>query len=109
MTRTLKFIQTKHIDSFQALLVLVFFYRHIGSSFTSTQIAEQLYLGNGPMLEEIIVNLQSAGLVDCIDHRYTLHHTPEIKAAIQHLVSLYQQPVARQEIIDHVRQQHHPI
>lgn len=107
MTRTLKFIQTRHIDSFQALLVLVFFYRHAGSSFTSAQVAEKLYLGNGPLLDEVIVNLQTAGLLDRLDHRYRLRLTPETEADIEHLVNLYQQPVARQKIIDQVRQYQH--
>lgn len=107
MTRTLKFIQTKHINSFQALLVLVFFYRHAASSFTNAQIAEQLYLGDGPLLEEITTSLQAAGLIDRIGNRYKFHNTPEFEADIQHLVNLYQQPVARQKIIDQVRQQPH--
>lgn len=109
MTRTLNFIQTNQINSFQALLVLVFFYRHANASFSSTQIAERLYLGDGPLLDEIIANLAAAGLIDRLDNRYKLHPMPETEADIQHLISLYQQPVARQKILDQVRQQPQPI
>jgi DNA-binding MarR family transcriptional regulator len=106
MTRPFNFIQAKHIDSYQTLLVLVFFYQYAHSSFTYAQLAEQLYLGDGPVLDEIIASLQATGLIDRHDNGYKLHLTPETEAEIQQLVSLYQQPVARQIILDQIRHRH---
>lgn len=49
MTELTQFTQTKHIDSYQKLRILIFFYEHADSNWTSPQIAARLYLGDGPM------------------------------------------------------------
>ena len=103
MTEIARFIQTRHIDSFQKLRVLVFFHQQSESSWTGQQIAKQLYLGDGPLLEEIITGLQTAGLVNCAAHHYKLSDETGIRLVLQHLVNRYENPLARQEILDQVR------
>jgi hypothetical protein len=103
MTEIARFIQTRHIDSFQKLRVLFFFYQHPESSWTGQQIAEQLYLGDGPLLEEIIAELRTAGLVNCVAHRCRLNDEAGVRLSLQHLASKCENPLARQEILDQVR------
>ena len=103
MTEIGQFIQASHIDSFQKLRVLIFFYQHPESSWTGPQIAKQLYLGDGPLLEEIIAELQAAGLVNCVAQRCKLSDETGVRLSLRHLVSVCENPLARQEILDQVR------
>ena len=56
-----QFIQTRHVDSFQKLRVLVFFHKHSELSWTSPQIVERLYFGDGLLLEEIMADFENFG------------------------------------------------
>ena len=97
------FLQTNHIDSFQKLRVLFFFYQHPASSWNGQQIAKQLYLGDGPLLERIITELQAVGLVNCVADRCKSNDKAGIKASVNHLTQTWQNPLARQKILDQVR------
>ena len=107
MTEIVRFIQARHIDSFQKLRVLVFFYQHPESSWANPQLAKQLYLGDGPMLEEIIAELRAAGLVNCVAHYCKLSDETGVRSLLRHLINICENPLARQEILDKVR--HRPI
>jgi hypothetical protein len=101
-----KLIQTEHIDSFQKLRLLIFFHEHPESSWTSQQISKRLYLADVPLLEEMIADLQSAGLIDCAANRCKLSDDVCIRSHLQSLVKICEgeDPLARQEILDRVRQ-----
>ena len=98
-----QFIQTRRIDSYQKLRVLLFFHDHADSSWSSPQLAARLYLGEGPLLEEIIADLQAAGLVDCDARRCRLRDEAGLRAKLQNLVKTCENPLARQEILDSIR------
>lgn len=98
-----QFLQNRQIDSYQKLRVLVFFHEHADSSWTTEQIAERLYLGNGPLLEGIITDLQAAGLVDCVTTHCKLCQEAGVRSHLQHLIKTCKNPVARQEILDRIR------
>jgi hypothetical protein len=107
MTEIARFIQTRHIDSFQKLRVLVFFYQHPESSWTGPQLAKQLYLGDEPLLEEIIAELRTAGLVNCEARRCRLSDEITVRSSLRRLINVCENPLTRQEILDQVR--HSPI
>lgn len=102
MNDLVKFIRAKRIDSFQKLRLLDFLHRHPESSWTSQEIAERLYLGNMPLLEEIMADLRSAGLVDCVANRCILHNETEVRSCLQCLAEICEDPLARQQILDQV-------
>lgn len=102
MSDTAKFIQARHIDSFQKLHLLLFLYQHPKSSCTSQQIAEGLFLGDVPLLEEIINDLREAGLVDCFGNHCWLRDEPVIRSCIECLAAKYEHPLDRQRILDQV-------
>jgi predicted transcriptional regulator len=104
MNEIAKFIQTKHIDSFQKLRLLIFLHQHPESSWTSQEIAERLYLGDAPSLEGMIAGLRKAGLVKRAGNRCQMSDEASIRARLQHLVKTCENPLARQEVLDHVRQ-----
>ncbi|GAB4530070.1 MAG: hypothetical protein Kow0063_07750 [Anaerolineae bacterium] len=97
-----KFIRARHIDSFQKLRLLAFLYQHPESSWTSQEIAEKLCLGDVPLLERIMADLRSAGLVDCVGKSYTLHNEPGVRSSLQRLDEVCEDPLARQQILDQV-------
>lgn len=97
-----KFIRARRIDSFQKLRLLVFLHQHPESSWTSQEIAEKLYLGDVPLLEGIMADLRSAGLVDCEGHGCTLHNEPGVRSCLQRLDEMFEDPLARQQILDQV-------
>ncbi len=103
MSDIAKFIQARHIDSLQKLHLLLFLYQHPESSWTSQQMAEQLFLGDVPLLEDILVDLQAAGLIDCARHGCRARDEAGLRERLEYLVKTCQNPLARQEILDHVR------
>jgi hypothetical protein len=97
------FIQARHIDSYQKLRVLIFFHDHADSSWTRPQIAAQLYLGDGPLLEKIIADLQASGLLDCVARHCRLCDEVGVRLDLQGLIRMYEHPLARQEILDSIK------
>lgn len=102
MNDVVKFIRAKHIDSFHKLRLLAFLHQHPESSWTSQEVAEKLYLGDVPLLEGIIADLRSAGLIDCVSHRCTLHDEPDVRSCLQRLEEMCEDPLVRQQILDQV-------
>ena len=96
------FIRVRHIDSFQKLRLLAFLHRNPESSWTSQEIAETLYIGDVPLLESIIADLRSAGLVDCVANRCTLHDEADVRSCLQCLAETCEDPLARQQILNQV-------
>jgi hypothetical protein len=97
-----KFIRSRHIDSFHKLRLLAFLHQHPETSWTSQEIAERLYLGDVPLLEGIIADLRSVGLVDCVANRCALHAEPAVRFCLQRLDELCEDPLTRQQILDRV-------
>lgn len=62
-----------------------------------------MYLGNTPLLAKIITDLQSAGLVDCVENRYQLRDEPGVSLCLQHLTRAFENPLARQEILKQMK------
>jgi hypothetical protein len=101
--RLVNFIREKNIDSFQKLRFLLFLYQHPKLTGTSRQFAKRLYLGDVSLLEKIIDDLRAAGLVNCIENRWILHDEPKIRRHLQHLTKAFDDPLARQEILEQVQ------
>ena len=98
------FIRVKRIDSFQKLRFLLFLRQRPELTGTSRVFAELLYLGDVRLLEEIITDLQMAGLVDCVgENRYKLCDEPDVRSGLQYLARAFEDPLARQEILAQVR------
>jgi len=95
-------IRAKRIDSFQKLRFLLYLHRHPEMKGTCQEFAKQLYLGDTAMLAEIIADLQNAGLVDCVEDRYMLGDKPVVRAFLQRLAQIFEDPLARQELLDRV-------
>ncbi len=97
------FIHTKQIDSFQKLNFLLFLQQHPETLGTSQEFAQRLYLGDTLLVENIIGDLQKAGLLVRNKQRWQLSDKPDIKANLQHLAREFENPLARQELLAQVK------
>jgi len=95
-------IRTKHIDSFQKLYVLLFFYHHPGLAGTNREIARQLYFGDEVSLTRIITDLKTVGLVEQVGERYKLCNQPDTHCCLQNLAKAFDNPLTRQKILGQV-------
>ena len=103
--KTAKFIRASQIDSFQKLRFLLFIYQHPALTGTIKEFGSCLYFGDTPITEKIIADLCQAGLLDCAEGRYRLCQNPEVNSCLACLSSTFDDPLARQRILDQVR--HH--
>lgn len=104
-TSLLNFIQSNQIDSFQKLRVLLFLHKNPKVHATLQELAERLHFGDAKQIEHIVSDLQDAGLISCINGRYKLRDEAELRVNLSHLASVFDHPLARQELIDRLRYQ----
>ena len=97
------YIRAKHIDSVAKLQFLLFLYDHPTFRGNRREFARQTYFGSIPLLETIIDDLTEAGLIDCAEGNYLLHNDSDALQNLATLAHAYDDPVARQEIIDYIR------
>ena len=102
-TQTVSFIRSKHIDSFQKLVFLLFLHKNPEAKGTSQYFAEKLFLGNVTLIEKMIAEFKEKGLMASTDQHHFLQDTPEIRASLQHLHQLFEQPTTRQSLLEQVR------
>jgi hypothetical protein len=98
-----KFIQTKHIDSFQKLRLLIYLQERPDQEASSQEFAERLHLGDTVLLDGIVRDLQRVGLLVRIDRCWKLCDEPKVRSCLRGLVGAFESPVDRQEIIEQVR------
>jgi hypothetical protein len=101
--RVVDFIRIRRIDSFQKLRLLLFLFQHPDLSGTSQQFAKHLFLGDTRLLEQMIRDLQEVGLVECVDNHCRLYNQPEVRSCLQCLARAFEDPLARQKMLDQVR------
>lgn len=89
-----------HIDSFQKLRFLLFLHHHPNLQGTSEELAEHSFLGHTPFFEKLIAELHGAGLIEREGNHYKLHNQPEVRSFMQYLARLFEDPVARQKMIE---------
>lgn len=98
------FIRARRIDSFQKLRFILFLHQHPDLAETCQGFAHQLYLGDCPLVDEIISDLCRTGIVDCVGGRFKLHNDPDIRSCLRCLAQAFENPLTRQRILDQVQQ-----
>jgi|SRR6185503_12058644 len=93
----------RHINSFQKLHFLLFLHQHPDMKGTCQEFGERLYFGYTPLLEEMINELYTAGLVECIENCYQLSHEPEVLSCLQDLAGAFEYPLSRQQVLDRMK------
>ena len=100
------FIQVKHINSFQKLRLLLFLYQRPEVTKSLQQLAERLYLGHLPLLERMMNDLRLAGLIERVGSCYQLSDDPQVRSYLKVLAATFDDPMARQQILNQVQTGH---
>lgn len=98
------FLSDRRIDSFQKLRILLWLYRHPHLNLTCQELSQQLYLSDMPLIESMLVELNSAGLVNCQENYCMLIDQPELRSCLRCLAERFEDPMARQSLIDRISQ-----
>jgi hypothetical protein len=105
MNETLiQFIHEKQIDSFQKVSFLLFLYRYAEHHAVSHEFARQLNFSGDPVLEEVVDELTSTGLLQQQSGHYILQTEPAIRQGLEHLIHAYDDPVLRQTLLGQIYQ-----
>jgi hypothetical protein len=100
--------QFRKIDSIQKLNFLLFLQQQPDIQKTSQEFAERLYIGDTGLLNRIITDLQLAGLIEQAGNRYRLRNQPQVRAYLNALAKIFEDPLARQGLLDQIRRQPQP-
>jgi hypothetical protein len=70
---------------------------------TCQEFGERLYFGHTPLMDEMINELNSVGLIERIENCYRLSHDPEVLSCLQDLAGAFESPLTRQKMLDQMR------
>lgn len=98
----LSFLSVKKIDSYQKLRLLLFLHNRPELTGTLTDLAQWLHLGDTVLLERIITDLEAVKLVIQANNHYALSSDPAVQHHLHKLAAAYEDPITRQDIIQHV-------
>jgi hypothetical protein len=97
------FLRDKQIDSFSKLRFLLFLRQHPRLEGCAQHLAERLYI-EAPLVEKLIAELQGVGLLERETNDYILPDEPNLKFYLEILAYAFEQPLARQELLDQIKQ-----
>jgi hypothetical protein len=80
----------------------LFLYRYAERHQVSREFARQLHFSAEPVLEEVTTELSVAGLLHQSSGHYTLPNSAEIRQGLEHPVRVYEDPLARQDLLAHL-------
>ncbi len=92
------------IDSWHKLYLLLWLYEHRNARLSCEELAQRLYLGDLRMVREMLGELRAAGFLTDDHGRCALAESPEILACLDTLHRAFTDPLARQALIDRIRQ-----
>lgn len=92
------------IDSWPKLYLLLWLYEHRPARPSCEELAQRLYLGDLGMVKQMLSDLRGAGFLTEDDGRCALSESPDILACLDTLHRTFTDPLARQGLIDRLRQ-----
>ncbi len=96
------FIHVKQIDSFQKLRLLLFLEQYPDTIGPIQEPTAQVYFGSTSLVEKTIIDLQKTGLLVSADHNWHLSDKPDIRAGIQHLAKVFEDPLTRKDLLEQI-------
>lgn len=100
----MNFLRNKQIDSFPKLRFLLFLRKNPHLNSNTQNLAEKLYI-EAPLVEKLLHDFQRVGLLEegQGNNCYRLSDEPDLKIWLEKLAAMFDQPVARQELLAKVR------
>lgn len=95
----LNFLRQQGIGSFQEVRLLLFLWQHPEFSGTYEQFCDRLYLGDSPLVEQMLNHLDDIGLIQRRDGRFKLANQAELQTSLDQLAQAFDHPLARQQLL----------
>lgn len=95
----LRFVGRLGIRSYLEIRLLLFLWQHPEFSGTYEQLCQRLYIGDCPLLEQIIHRFHQNGLIEECEGCYKLADHPEVKANLAGLAQAFDHPLTRQQLL----------
>jgi predicted transcriptional regulator len=102
----LDFVQRQGIRSYQEIRLLLFLWQHPKFAGTYQQFCDCLYVGDCPLMEQIITRLRDQGVIESCDGCYKLADRAELNVSLERLAQAFEQPLARQQLLAGLERQY---
>ncbi len=94
-----RFILQRKIDSFHKIWFLLFLHQHAHEDKTHRDYARQVSFADAPTLDEVIEELQDAGLPMATGEALSLRDAPEVRSKLETMAHVFEDPTGRQELL----------
>lgn len=95
----LDFVRRLGIRSYQEIRLLLFLGRQPEFAGTYQQFCECLYMGDCPLMEQMIDNLQARGILENCGGCYRLAEETELRQSLAGLARVLEHPLTRQQLL----------
>lgn len=95
----LDFVRRQGIRSYQEIRLLLFLGQHPEFAGTYRQFCEYLYVGDCPLMEQLIANLQERGVIENCGDCYKLAERTELRQNLERLALALEHPLTRQQLL----------
>lgn len=94
-----RFLVDRRIDSFHKVWFLLFLWQRTDSRSINREFARAVTFSDDPTLDEIIEELEHAGLLHVQNGQCSLRQGNEIDAGLTALLQTFEDPLARQQLL----------
>lgn len=94
-----EFILHRKIDSFHKIWFLLFLHQHTQEDRINREYVRQVTFTDAPALDEVIDELQDAGLLISTGEALSLRDAPELRSDLDTMADVFEDPAGRQELL----------
>ena len=94
-----RFILHRKIDSFHKIWFLLFLHQHSPENRINRDYVRQITFTDAPTLDEVIEELQDAGLLESTGEALSLRDAPEARSDLDMMAHVFEDPTGRQELL----------
>ncbi len=94
-----RFMRLRRIDSYHKIWFLLLMHQHSEQRFVSREYVRQVSFADAPTLDEVIAELQHAGLLTGAGDLLSLDDAPELLRELDAMALVFADPIGRQELL----------
>lgn len=94
-----EFLLRRKIDSFHKIWFLLFLHQHSHEDQINRDYVRKVTFTDAPTLDEVIHELQDAGLLKSTGETLSLVDAPEVRSELDTMALVFEDPTGRQELL----------
>lgn len=94
-----RFILQRRIDSFHKIWFLLFLHQHSEQRQINREYIRQVTFTDAPTLDEVIEELEEAGLLTAAGDALSLEDAPDVRCELDVMALVFEDPTGRQELL----------